>query len=691
MKLKYILLSSLGFCASSLAMGQELSRNIPAQAEWVTLINNKAIVQHSSYELLNDALTKLGAFKEINSMHDVQVNNLNDLGINFDKQSFIYGTSNDSLNYVGVLLPLNDHTKIEGKLFSTFKSLPDSKNYKRRVSADGATQVAWNNELLFVLTGSPSTFYFDQEAVAARYGIQVEELDEAAYDGWGEAEAAVAVDSTTAYSDYENNSEDLEAAIAAGTAAEEDVQVVEVVEAAVDSTSLDWTAHDFELEPPTIMDFDNTVAIADTASIVDVDDYYANDAYTDSIYQVQQARAVHNDSIRNSLFVQWLALDFEAQLQPIKNLAGNKAFQKIDNKNTLARFWVKDVDLLYQKALPYSGAYQLGFGIDMQKINYGYQDGIIDLIQDGNTLKMTASVGLDKDVQKIFKNIYQSKFNKKMMNYIPENHLGYLSLNINSEAYLKEIPALIERYYAPLTAEYADMLSIASTALEIGLDEKAIGKVMKGDHLLFINEVQKVNREYIDYVYDDEYNYEEVTKTKEEYIPNFLWMFTSEDQRLFEKALKYAEKHEVAVNNNGLYTIKENETGIPFYVLMKDNIVFIGNNEDQLAQIKNNSFKGSKDAKIKKAITANTMNLVAHANAAPDMLNKLGIPILEMWEDTVAELPTYGDVYMNASGLKNQRISGEIAVEFPKKDNNALQFLLNKFINQVNKSTNLGE
>lgn len=109
-------------------------------------------------------------------------------------------------------------------------------------------------------------------------------------------------------------------------------------------------------------------------------------------------------------------------------------------------------------------------------------------------------------------------------------------MNISTEGYLKQLPALISRWYAPLAGEYADVVTIAATALEIGLDEKSIGKVMKGDHVFFLNDLQKVTKDYVTYEYDDDddYNYKEITKTKDEYVPNFLWMFTSQDQRLYK-------------------------------------------------------------------------------------------------------------------------------------------------------------
>jgi len=391
--------------------------------------------------------------------------------------------------------------------------------------------------------------------------------------------------------------------------------------------------------------------------------------------------AVHtkNDSIRNTAFLNWISRDFESLLQAQNAVSLDKKILEYDKNNTLVHLWVKDLDDVYRSALPYD-VLSMSFGFNMRNLDYGYQDAVLDFVQENNVLKLKTSIGLDKDVQQIFAKMYKNKANRKFAKYVPENHLGYLSLNVNTEAYLNSIPTLFERWYGPLVSSYSDLVSIGGIALQIALDEKAISKVMKGDHVVFINDLKKVTTEYVDYEYDDDYNYTQVTKTKEEEIPNFLWMFTSEDQRIFTRLLAFAEKEQKASLTNGIFKISENEKSMPVYIFFKDDIVFVGNDEAQLLSIKENRFVASKDASVRKQIFGNNMAATVHTAKIPDVINKLGVPIVGSWHKTVNSLSEFGDISITANGLKKNRIGGEFSIAFPQKENNALQYLLQQIL-----------
>src|SRR5690606_27181134 len=116
--------------------------------------------------------------------------------------------------------------------------------------------------------------------------------------------------------------------------------------------------------------------------------------------------------------------------------------------------------------------------------------------------------------------------------------LGFFSFNLSTEAYIKNLPKIMERYYGSFMPRYSNAISLAATLFDVVLDEKAIGKVFKGDNLFVLNGVTKVDVTYTDYEYDDDYNYTEVEKTKTETIPQFLWMFSSDDTRIFDKLIQ---------------------------------------------------------------------------------------------------------------------------------------------------------
>ena len=317
---KYILCTLFGLIGSTFAYGQDLIHHVPENAEFVTVINNKAIVKHSSFDKINEVLHKLGAFDALNSEREMPIKSIMDLALSYDRNAYVYKTSNDSLYYVGVLLPLKEGVNVDEELFATFKRLPSIDGYERRQAENGRTQVAWNQNTLFLLTGDFHYHYFEDGEVWGRYGIEVDPVDAAAIPSiWDDADATEAADSAV----YD---------IATVPDTLVGVEVEEMIDAAadtawmeaatdsiVDGEDTEWTAYDFEQAADT--------AAVDTAYLeapMAMDTYYTDsyevDGYSDSLYQEQAARQAKNDSLRNQAFVNWLASDFTNYLQPTASI-----------------------------------------------------------------------------------------------------------------------------------------------------------------------------------------------------------------------------------------------------------------------------------------------------------------------------------------------------------------------------------
>src|SRR5690606_16905062 len=418
-----------------------------------------------------------------------------------DRSAYIYKTDTDSSYYIGILLPLKADHQVGHNLFHKLKPLPVSQGYERRVTTDGKTQVAWNNHSLLILTGDVHRYYFDNDSVAQRYGLETQDY-------------SYASPSTYDYDYLSSDSTDDAYALA-------------------DSVDTTWESYNFDDD--TSYDGANTVDSVVIPPPVRIDtgytDYLAYDSYSDSTYQKEMARNAKNDSLRNAAFVSWLAQDFDRHLHPSRNASSHRFLNKFDRKNTLVHVWVRDLVGFYREAMPYyMSSMQLGYG--MENLIYAYQDIVFDLVQDKHTLKITGSMALNDEMDKLVRHIYKNKMNRKFSKYIPENHIGYFSINFSMESYLKSFPILMEQWGGYSLYAYQDIAGIVATAFDVILDEQAIAKVIGGDHLVFISELKKVEKEYIDYEYDsDTFDYKEIKKTKDDYIPTFLWMFTSKDQR----------------------------------------------------------------------------------------------------------------------------------------------------------------
>lgn len=649
---KNLITTCLGLSVAATTYGQQdLIQQVPENASFVVVINNEAIVKHSSFEMINELLENTGAFEAIGGS-EMPIQNIHDLDLSYDRNAYIYRTDTDSSYYTGILLPLKVEHQVGANLFSKFSAVPASQGYERRVSADKKTQVAWNEHSLFILTGDARRYYFDNDSVAQRYG-----LVSPTYGEIPSPPAAIHNEELAEIMPPEDTAEDADYVWA-------------------DTVETEWEAYDFE-------DFASAEETADT---LEHDDYSLYDSYSDESYQMEMALNEQNDSLRNEAFASWLAHDFDHHLQPAKNASTHKFLTKFDKNNTLVHFWAKNLMSLYSQSLPYYLP-ELGYSFtgQIEKLAYAYQDIVLDLVQDKHTLKLAGSVQLSKEMDRLIKPVYKNKMNRKFARYIPANHIGYMSLNFNSEAYLKSFPRMVEQLYGSMMYfSVGEIAGVVATALEIALDEKAIAQVMGGDHLLFINEMKKVKKEYIDYEYDeDTFDYKEITKVKDDYIPTFLWMFTSKDQRIYKKILKLGESKDHVFQTDGIYHITGGPADETIYALFKDDIIFVSNDAEQLTAIHENRFQPSRDKQIKKLIFANNLTAVTHLSEIPESINRLGIPVLSSWDHLVNNLSSYGDIRITAQGNKKGRITGELAVDFPKQETNALQYLLQELMKTI--------
>lgn len=697
MIIKKYVLSIAGALAATMGYSQDLINKVPADAQFVAVINNRAIVKHASFDMLNQTLAKLGVFEIIGKENNIAANSLSDFDLATDRNAYLYRTAQDSVSYIGILIPLKGDKagsphKVADIGFKDYLQDAAPAGYTALLHKDGLSKVVWNDNMLFVLSAEAESSFFQQYENGTRYGMEIDSVDAAAYDySYDESEAieaaqvidtvyadsvyvdeydhrwTAAADSAMAVSAWETSADTLTSAEIAEWEAWADSTYV-----LADTAEMDWEAYDFESE-----------------GYSEETEYDFSDVFSDSLYMANTAKQLRNDSIQNALVMGWLQRDFESFLNPTHTVAKNKHLNSYDKNNTLVHFWMPSMLSFYKSVLPAEllaagNVAFMGMGDYIEHMYGGYEDFTVALKQDANKLAIQYGMGFDKKQQAMMKDLFKMKVNNKFKNYIPAEHLGYLSINLDTEAQLKAIPKFIDHTYAPLVGQYGDLFATFSLAMEIALDEKAIANVFGGDNLLFINDLQKKTVEYIDYEYDENYDYTEVTKTKEEYIPSFLYMFTSKDQRIFKKLLAFAVSKEEAQMLDGLYTFDLKESNqsplTSFYVTFKGDIAFLGNDKEQMLSIEQNRFKAAHNSTTFKEIKKNVVTLTAHTAKMPETFDKLGIPVIKSWQKSFDELKHFGDVSFSMAPLKKGRVESELSVGFPKSETNALQYLLKQLL-----------
>jgi hypothetical protein len=201
--------------------------------------------------------------------------------------------------------------------------------------------------------------------------------------------------------------------------------------------------------------------------------------------------------------------------------------------------------------------------------------------------------------------------------------------------------------------------------------------VVKGDALFLLTNLSEKQVTYQTYNYNEEtFEYTDTVKTKTETLPDFLFMFSSDDTRLAERLLNYGIKKEKIQLNNGIYSISPSRKN-PFnmHVLIKDGIVFLGTSLQDLTQIHDGSFKGNLDKQHKELLTKNN---IAMFFSPKGLGAKMPTRELEKNNEKISKLLSgAGNVYLTSAGLKDGYISGDLTIDVPKGEENALKYFLN--------------
>ncbi|MCI0922067.1 hypothetical protein [Sphingobacterium rhinopitheci] len=648
MKIKFLLLSlglTLGVSTSN---AQDLIRKVPANAKFVVTFNNKAFLTHLNANELNSTLSKIGFFDKIldnNSDHSID-----DLGIDLNNKAYVYGNGTDSIQYVGGLFPMANRKQFEAIVTKDSK-IEIVDNLPTIYSEDRTLRMSWDDNTIYFLTGLSMGSYFDKEEVKERYGL----LSNYDYSDWAEAEADTV-----------------------------SVEFDEWGEFVVDSTSV------ADISEVVISEDElNEVEMADE---IDQDEYdivdsvLAQDEYADDYYLQYDSINRHNDSLKNVIIGGWLNTEFSHLISGNLGSYSTKKIKPISS-NTLINLHIDSLGVLFGALYTDNpiwgnlGYYQSMMGdVNQEYTNapyYGMEslDAQIDVI--GNSMKLSSTLGFDKKLVKQYKEIYRKGVNPKFYNFLDKDVVAFFSVNANTEAYLKALPSMISRNYSTIFPYYNDFVDLGASIFEVLLDEKAIGKVYKGDNLLVLNGLTKSEVEYTDYEYDEDYNYTEVVKTKMETIPQFMWMFSSDDTRIFDRMIQVGLNREYLEEvYSGLYRVVEvNSSGIQIYLQIKDGIVFVSDDLMKMQDIASNKVNTKGVPKYVALAKNNVAALVVNTKRIPVLLKELDIPLSDSLKGFVGELNQYGDFSIISPGIVGNAFKSEAKIDFPKSKANALQYL----------------
>lgn len=193
----------------------------------------------------------------------------------------------------------------------------------------------------------------------------------------------------------------------------------------------------------------------------------------------------------------------------------------------------------------------------------------------------------NEETKKSYQEICDAKIDKNMLNYIGSNVLGYYSISMDTQAVMNyeykilknTLNSVYQSYSKDASGNEADVLI---DAVALFLDEKAIADLVPGNAVFVLHDLKKVQREYVDISYDENYEQIETKGTKDEIQPDFTFMMNTRNESFVNKLLKLPlNKSKFTATDyqltNGYYTIHFEKDNVfeNLYLGLKNGVVML--------------------------------------------------------------------------------------------------------------------
>lgn len=663
-----------------LAKAQDLVKKIPANAFTVATIKGDNVFKLMFVKDFNESFLGKKLLTETSKSLDKNFTSIEDFGINLEKNMYYFNQLSDSITYNCFLIPLKDATKFESLINEKEKKFKTEGDIRTMILPDSTSIIKWNNNMLYFVTGSIRSSFFADSANSARYGIK-EIRYQNNYDDLTDS-AVVAVDSTYATTTEPNEVVDVVLAPPPPVLSKPYTPNIKAYQKKA-STKKASSKKSSKKKPakkkPAVKKIEeiNEVEITDTPMAEEIDVVDGAEAMTqtgnpDERYDEYQKERAEQDAKKKQLAFIWMNIQADKIFSTnYESIETNKSYTSSLDQKAIAEIWVSSLQDAYNSIAPEFGTY------GKAGIMKGYGSLNAKLFMDKTSFRISTGLELAKEQADSYKKIMDRKLNKKFLKYVDsEKAIGFMGYSIDTKAYLEEFPKLLKQTYGSfLGGKMDEEIELGSDLFSLLLDEEAVSNVVKGDALFVINGLNSKEVTYTTYEYDDDYNRKEVTKTKKETLPDFLFMFSSEDTRLMNKLIRYGINKNYVSTNNGIYKIEEKKSPIDIYFMIKDGIVFFGNSLTEMQSISNNSFNSAISKTHKNLLAKNNFSFLFNAK---NLVGK--VPDSEIGGEETAKkfnetLGKMGNIYMKSNPIKGNVVSADISAEIPNGHENALKYL----------------
>lgn len=728
--MKYLLM----ICASFIfyiGQAQDLRQFIPDDAIFVGSINSSNILESVTIAQLDNSKLGKKILDEASDKVGFKIASFNDFGVDTNVNSYFYFASNDSLGYTTLIAPLKN-----AQFFDHYSEAQDnevvSKGNFKYLKLSGSQFLAWDNQKLLVIEGNYIDSYFtdyDFSAIEAElaekgspedeyYGTEpiLEVPEDAGYDDAGvmhppvmpaddyQQEAAEEITrdyipylynyQLQLYADsfYEFCESIKEAAKNNDKAAIEDlkyqVEQLQDLASRVDSIAEpDPAALDNYIENKTYYAKIAVEQLKDAAVREQVQTLIDSATFTSADFKIYEYSYDYGYGDYKDYYAEKYALEqkwTENILQVVMAPAGNSI---LNNKKYLAQYDSKAVVNVWNSNLGgtlsdfYGGISSAIIGYNNSSYDFvdGYGEFSTNLYLEGTKTRIGVDITLSEEFAKKFERMGKQKLNKKFFKYINEDQLlGYMTYKINTKNFLEEYPSILAKTYAPLYgAHYKEEMELGMEFFSLVLDEEAVSKLVNGDVYFGLSGISEKEVTYFDYEYDEDYNYQEIEKTKMEKLPEFILMATTKEESFTNKLVDYLSKKEIVVRENGYYKILDKSSDIPLdlYFVIKNDIFFLTTSSAEISAIVNDSFKSKLSGSHKKMMQAGNFSAFFNGTKFGQEFpfDEGDIPNMKAMRFAAENA---SDFYLKSSRIKNRKMHTELIMEIPANQKNLINYMM---------------
>lgn len=658
----------LVFCFSATIFAQDLANKVPANAPFGLCFNGKNLNEKVALKTIQEyPWMQTLLEKELKFLPK----DLSQTGIDLTNKQYQYYINKDTvMNYV-MLIPLNNAASFEKliqgkygdsikiKKQGTYNSTSTSKNH----------HLAWNEKFAVLINASYKrpTKYNDAEPYSDLTSIDT---------------ASVFVDSAAVYSAVAESAEK-------PLAEAKSVSNPEKNNKAKKGKTKKGKKNKKIIEEPKI--------IEPTEEEIYAAQDKANAELEETNRKLEELENKKTDSIESLKINTIVDLIFKETFDSKTAAVNTTIFKDNDPKSDF--FVYADLDALTSQlysgfagvSAAYLGIYKNGILNSNYHINGYFEKDRIRLSQ--------AMTPKNEETKKSYQDMFDSKIDKNLMNYVGNNVLGYYSIAMNTQAIINyeykilknTLNSVYQTYSKEAIGNEADVLIDGIALL---LDEKAISDLIPGNALFVLHDLKKVKREYVSIEYNENYEQLEVKGTKEEIQPDFTFLLNTKNESFVNKLLQLPlNKNKYTATDyqltNGYYTIHFEKDNLleNLYIGQKNGVIMVttaNENIENLIQQKVMPLQ----ANFKKAISKN------NSAAWVDLQKIITASKTELNNDSKSNyydiaLKNAGEITME-SKFKNGAIVSESSYTIKGEHTNSLQYffdVLNELYAESKKET----